>query len=85
MRRACSSTYTRREVLATGASAAAALALPKLGNAFATPAPAASVAIVRCRDYASFQPKLSDAFQQIGGIDRTGARQNRRYQIEPYR
>ncbi len=70
MRRPCSSTYTRREVLATGASAAAALALPKLGNALTTPAPAASVAIVRCRDYANFQPKLADAFRQIGGIDR---------------
>ncbi len=69
MRRACSSTYTRREILATGASAAAVLALPKLGNALTTPAPASSVAIVRCRDYANFQPKLSDAFRQIGGID----------------
>ena len=71
MRKGCLSTYTRREVLATGTGALAALALPRLGNAGTTPAasaPASSVAIVRCRDYANFQTQLSSAFHQIGGI-----------------
>ncbi len=71
MRKSCSSTYSRREVL--GAGTAAALALPRIGSAYSVPsgsAPARSVAIVRCRDYNTFRPQLSSAFQQIGGIDR---------------
>jgi uncharacterized protein (DUF362 family) len=59
-------------MLATGTSAVAALALPQLGianTAAAGAAPASSVAIVRCREYANFQTQLSSAFRQIGGID----------------
>jgi uncharacterized protein (DUF362 family) len=65
----CSGVLSRRDLLTTGATAAAALALPKLARS-STPAPASSVAIVRCRDYANFQPQLSSAFSQIGGIDK---------------
>ena len=62
------STLTRRDLLAAGTAAAAAVALPRLGQA--VPAPASSVAIVRCRDYGNFQAQLASAFQQIGGIDK---------------
>ncbi len=64
----CSSTLSRRDLLATGATAAAALALPSVAKP--STAPASTVAIVRCRDYASFQPQLSSAFDQIGGIEK---------------
>jgi uncharacterized protein (DUF362 family) len=62
----------RREMLTTtGAATLAALGVPKLMKA-RTPgsAPASSVAIVRCRDYAAFGQQLSGAFDQIGGIDK---------------
>ncbi len=62
------STLTRRDLLAAGTAAATAVALPRLGQAI--PAPASSVAIVRCRDYGNFQAQLASAFQQIGGIDK---------------
>ncbi len=62
------STLTRRDLLAAGTAAAAVVALPRLGQA--VPAPASSVAIVRCRDYGNFQTQLASAFQQIGGIDK---------------
>ena len=64
-----SGALSRRDLLTTGATAAAALAVPKLARS-STPAPASSVAIVRCRDYANFQPQLSSAFSQIGGIEK---------------
>ncbi len=57
---------SRREVLTT----AAAGALTISSAAKANPAPASSVAIVRCRDYRSFQTQLGQAFDQIGGIDK---------------
>ncbi len=65
----CSGTLSRRDLLATGATAAAALAIPRIARSSVS-APASSVAIVRCRDYANFQPQLSSAFGQIGGIDK---------------
>jgi uncharacterized protein (DUF362 family) len=64
MKRDCSA-LTRRDLLAAGASTAAALALPNLLKA---EAPAAKVAIVRCRDYKDFSAKLATGFDQIGGI-----------------
>lgn len=36
----------------------------------ASSAPASSVSIVRCRDYANFRTQLASAFDQIGGIDK---------------
>jgi uncharacterized protein (DUF362 family) len=58
----------RREMLTTtGAATLAALGMPKLMKASA---PASSVAITRCRDYADFGKQLSGAFDQIGGIDK---------------
>jgi uncharacterized protein (DUF362 family) len=65
----CSGALSRRDLLTTGATAAAALAIPKIARS-SSPAPASSVGIVRCRDYANFQPQLSSAFSQIGGIDK---------------
>ena len=62
-----SSGFTRREVLALGTGAAAALAVPELSRAAA---PATTVAIVRCRSYSDFRPKLATAFDQIGGIQK---------------
>ncbi len=59
---------TRREILAsTGAATLAAFGMPKLMRAAA---PASSVAIARCRDYAQFGQQLSSAFDQIGGIEK---------------
>ena len=65
----CSAALTRRELLAAGTTAAAALALPKAAYS-SSPAPACTVAIARCREYANFRPQLSSAFDQIGGIDK---------------
>jgi uncharacterized protein (DUF362 family) len=61
------SPLTRRQMLAAGTSTAAALALPQLSKASA---PSSRVAIVRCREYSSFQGQLSSAFDQIGGIEK---------------
>jgi uncharacterized protein (DUF362 family) len=61
------SPLTRRQMLAAGTSAAAAVALPQLSKASA---PSSRVAIVRCRDYTTFQGQLSGAFDQIGGIEK---------------
>lgn len=58
---------TRRELLAAGTGAVAALGLPALTKASA---PASTVAIVRCRNYNDFRPKLATAFDKIGGIER---------------
>ena len=63
----CSSALSRRDLLAAGTTVAAALALPEPAK---SDAPASKVAIVRCRDYASFRGQLSTAFNQIGGIDK---------------
>ena len=61
---------SRRDVLtAAGTAAAGVLALPRISQA-SPAAPASSVAIVRCRDYGSFQTQLAQAFDQIGGIDK---------------
>jgi uncharacterized protein (DUF362 family) len=57
---------TRRDLLAAGTGAVAALGLPSLTRASA---PASTVAIVRCRSYSDFRPKLATAFDQIGGIE----------------
>ncbi len=59
---------TRRKAIV----AASALATGALGSRTlkASTAPASSVAIVRCRDYRSFGPQLSQAFDQIGGIEK---------------
>ncbi len=64
----CPAALSRRELLA-GTTAAAALALPRAAYS-SSPAPACTVAIARCREYASFRPQLSSAFDQIGGIDK---------------
>jgi uncharacterized protein (DUF362 family) len=61
------SVLTRRELLATGAGAVAALSLPAIGKASA---PASPVSIVRCRNYRDFSTQLSTAFDQIGGISK---------------
>ncbi|MBV8808122.1 MAG: DUF362 domain-containing protein [Acidobacteriaceae bacterium] len=61
------SVLSRRDLLAAGATSAAALALPGLLRA---EPPASRVAIVRCRDYNDFSANLSTAFDQIGGIDK---------------
>ncbi len=66
-RSVCPGTLTRRDLLVTGAAAAAALAVPKIARS-GVPAPASSVSIVRCRDYSNFQSQLSTAFDQVGGI-----------------
>ena len=58
---------TRREMLATGTAAFAALSMPTLSKASA---PASPVSIVRCTNYAEFGAKLATAFDQIGGIDK---------------
>lgn len=58
---------TRRDLLAAGTGVVAALGLPTLAKAGA---PASTVAIVRCRDYGDFRPKLAAAFDQIGGIEK---------------
>jgi uncharacterized protein (DUF362 family) len=58
-------TTTRRELLAGAASVS--LALPA---ALRAATPASRVAIVRCRDYASFQPQLASAFDQLGGLEK---------------
>lgn len=57
---------SRRDLLAAGATAAATLAGP--AKSWASAAPASSVAITRCRDYANFKAQLSSAFDQIGGV-----------------
>lgn len=57
---------TRRDLLAAGTGAVAALGLPTFVKASA---PASTVAIVRCRSYSDFRPKLATAFDQIGGIE----------------
>jgi uncharacterized protein (DUF362 family) len=51
----------------TGAATVAALCAPKLITA---EAPASRVAIVRCRDYAQYGQQLSNAFDQIGGLEK---------------
>jgi uncharacterized protein (DUF362 family) len=56
--------WTRREVLAGVASTG--LALPLLAR---ESTPANRVAIVRCREYSSFEKGLSSGFDQIGGIE----------------
>ncbi|MBV8069351.1 MAG: DUF362 domain-containing protein [Acidobacteriaceae bacterium] len=56
---------TRRDLLAAGAVAGAALGLPSISKATA---PASTVAIVRCRSYDQFSSCLSQGFNQIGGI-----------------
>jgi uncharacterized protein (DUF362 family) len=56
---------TRRNFLATGTAAGAALGLPALSRASA---PTSTVAIVRCRSYGQFSDCLSSGFDQIGGI-----------------
>ncbi len=61
------SVFSRRELLAAGTTAAAALALPKHAYSL-PPAPGCTVAIVRCRNYANFRSQLSSAFDHIGGI-----------------
>lgn len=67
-KRHCGMRSTRREMLVgTGTAALAALGAAPLLRASA---PASSVAIVRCREYDEFGGKLSNAFDQIGGIDR---------------
>ena len=60
---------SRREVLTLAGSAAAG-ALSGFRTLQASPAPASSVAVVRCRDYNQFQTQLSSAFDGIGGIDK---------------
>jgi uncharacterized protein (DUF362 family) len=57
---------TRRELLAAGTGAVAALGLPTFARASA---PASAVAIERCRSYSDFRPKLAAAFDHIGGIE----------------
>jgi len=58
----------RREMLATtGAATLGALCMPKVMKA---DAPTSQVAIVRCRDYAQYGQQLSQAFDQIGGIEK---------------
>jgi uncharacterized protein (DUF362 family) len=57
---------SRRDLLGAGAAAATTLAIPL--RSWANTAPASSVAIARCRDYANFKTQLSTAFDQIGGI-----------------
>lgn len=54
--------WTRRELLGV---ASTGLALPMIVRASE---PSKRVAIVRCREYASFEDKLSSAFDQVGGI-----------------
>lgn len=59
---------TRRDVLATGAAAVAALGMPRIARA---DAPAGTVAIVRCRNYQDdVTGKLNTAFEKIGGIEK---------------
>ncbi len=64
-----SGALSRRELLAAGTTAAAALAIPRAAYSNLG-APACTVAIARCRAYANFRPQLSSAFDQIGGIDK---------------
>ena len=61
------SNLSRRDLLAAGTGAMAALSLPARG---AVNAPASPVAIVRCRDYRDFSGQLSSAFDKIGGIEK---------------
>jgi uncharacterized protein (DUF362 family) len=61
------SALTRRDLLATGAGAVAALTLPAIAQASA---PSSPVSIVRCRNYRDFPAQLSTAFDQIGGISK---------------
>src|SRR6516165_2469327 len=63
---AFTSSLSRRDLLAAGAAAATTLAFPERN--WANTAPASSVAIARCRNYANFKTQLSTAFDQIGGI-----------------
>lgn len=59
---------TRRDILATGAAAIAALSVPRIAKA---DAPAGTVAIVRCRNYQDdVTGKLNTAFDKIGGIEK---------------
>ena len=70
----------RREMLATtGAATLAALCRAELMKA---EAPASQVAIVR--DYAQYGQQLSSAFDQIGGIDKLCAWQDRCAQAESH-
>lgn len=63
---ACPGSMTRRDLLAAGAAVTMAVPL----TLRASSAPASSVSIVRCRDYANFRTQLASAFDQIGGIDK---------------
>jgi uncharacterized protein (DUF362 family) len=56
---------SRRDLLAAGA--AASFSLPGVLKAAA---PAAKVAIVRCRSYNDFSTQLSSGFEQIGGLQK---------------
>jgi uncharacterized protein (DUF362 family) len=60
------SALTRRDFVAAGTTAVAALGLPVLSKASA---PASKVAIVRCRAYSDYSQQLSSAFNQLGGIE----------------
>jgi uncharacterized protein (DUF362 family) len=62
----CPSNFSRRDLFAAGAAAAASMALPLSGRP--SGAPTSSVSIVRCRDYADFRTDLATSFDQIGGI-----------------
>jgi uncharacterized protein (DUF362 family) len=67
MRSFPSSRFSRRALLAGGTAAAAVPFLAKAARP-SIPAPASSVAIVRCGDYGVFRTQLASAFDQIGGI-----------------
>src|ERR1035441_10022293 len=54
--------WTRRELLGVASST---LALPMIARAST---PSNRVAIVRCREYSSFENQLGSAFDHIGGI-----------------
>jgi uncharacterized protein (DUF362 family) len=58
---------TRRDLLTSATAGIAALGASNLMRASA---PASSVAIVRCRNYADFTTQLSSAFDHIGGIQK---------------
>ena len=80
MKQGCSEQgLTRRDLLAAGATTAAALALPGVLSASA---PASRVAIVRCRDYKDFSAKLATGFDQIGRHWAAGPRQDSRLEVE---
>jgi uncharacterized protein (DUF362 family) len=67
MRSLPSPAFSRRELLVGGTALAALPFVAKVARP-STPAPASSVAIVRCTDYGNFRTQLTSAFDQIGGI-----------------